>query len=68
VGGFEREMLLEYLEKYGYSTESKRKIAKDLGMGLSTLYRKLQVIGVTGYRHDDCTGDNQYQEEHAHQV
>ncbi len=30
------------LEKYGDSTQSKRRIAKELGIGLSTLYRILQ--------------------------
>ncbi len=55
---FKRDMLLEYLDKYGYSTESKRKIAKDLGMSLSTLYRKLQGMGVCiGSSHNDSVGD-----------
>lgn len=38
---YERALILSYLRQYGESTESKRKIAKELNMSLATLYRKL---------------------------
>lgn len=41
---YERTLILNYLSKYGDSTKSKQKIAKELGISLSTLYRKLQTL------------------------
>jgi transcriptional regulator with PAS, ATPase and Fis domain len=38
---YERALILSYLRQYGESTESKRRIAKELNMSLATLYRKL---------------------------
>ncbi|NCB01549.1 MAG: AAA family ATPase [Spirochaetia bacterium] len=37
-----KEIIQKHLEKYGSSTTSKRMIAKELNISLSTLYRKLQ--------------------------
>ena len=37
----EREILAEMLERYGHSLEAKRIIAAKLGIGLATLYRKI---------------------------
>jgi len=41
VDSYERSVILSYLERYGDSTESKRRIAQELHISLSTLYRKL---------------------------
>ncbi len=38
---YEKQILKEYLNKYGSTTKDKQKIAEDLGIDLSTLYRKL---------------------------
>ena len=35
------EMLKKALEIYGVTTEDKKKIAKKLGIGIATLYRKI---------------------------
>ena len=37
----EKEYITKVLEEYGYDTEGKKKAAKQLGIGLATLYRKL---------------------------
>ena len=37
----EKEYITKVLEEYGYDTEGKKKAAKKLGIGLATLYRKL---------------------------
>lgn len=38
----EKEKIEEAIKKYGNTTEGKRKAAKELGIGLATLYRKLK--------------------------
>lgn len=38
----EIEMISDLLKKYGDSTESKKQIAKILGIGIATLYRKIE--------------------------
>lgn len=38
---YEKEILKKLLTKYGNTTEGKRKIAENLGMSITTLYRKL---------------------------
>lgn len=38
---YEKEILKKLLNKYGNTTEGKRKIAEKLGMSITTLYRKL---------------------------
>ena len=42
VSGFEKKLLIKALDSYGHSVEAKRMIAKDLGVSLPTLYRKLK--------------------------
>jgi transcriptional regulator with PAS, ATPase and Fis domain len=42
VDSYEKNLIQQYLHEHGHSTESKKLIAKKLGMSLSTLYRKLQ--------------------------
>lgn len=37
----EKQYITKVLEEYGYDTEGKKKAAKKLGIGLATLYRKL---------------------------
>lgn len=41
IEDYERQILREYLNNYGDTTKDKQKIAKDLNIDLSTLYRKL---------------------------
>lgn len=43
---FEKYVLLKYIEKYGDSTKSKKKISDLLEINLSTLYRKLYRYGI----------------------
>lgn len=43
---FEKYVLLKYIEKYGDSTKSKKKISDLLEVNLSTLYRKLYRYGI----------------------
>lgn len=38
----EKEMIYQALQQYGTHTEGKNKAAKKLGIGLATLYRKIQ--------------------------
>lgn len=43
---FEKYILLKYIDKYGDSTKSKKKISELLEINLSTLYRKLYRYGI----------------------
>ena len=38
----EKEMIKQTLEKYGISKEGKDMCAKELGIGIATLYRKIE--------------------------
>ncbi|GAB6180805.1 sigma 54-interacting transcriptional regulator [Desulfotomaculum defluvii] len=38
----EREAILQAMEMYGYSTKGKQRAAQELGIGIATLYRKLE--------------------------
>jgi transposase len=42
TGRVSREELAELLERFGYSTEGKRELARYLGISLATLYRWLK--------------------------
>ncbi len=42
VRKYESYVIQKHLQKYGYSTTSKKEIAKKLGISLTTLYRKLE--------------------------
>ena len=42
----EREYIIRALEKYGDSTEGKKKISEKMGIGLTTLYRKMKKFGI----------------------
>ena len=42
----ERQIIAEMLKRYGYSLEAKRSIAAKLGIGLATLYRKIDAYGL----------------------
>ncbi|MFK4765060.1 sigma-54 interaction domain-containing protein [Desulfobaculum sp. SPO524] len=42
----EREAIAKALERFGTSTSGKRLAAKRLGIGLATLYRKIQLYGL----------------------
>lgn len=44
VESYENQVLLEYLNKYGATLASKQRIAQELGINRSTLYRKLNRI------------------------
>ena len=39
----EKRMIEKLLNIYGYSPEAKQEIAKKLGIGIATLYRKIKV-------------------------
>lgn len=39
----EKKMILNYMERYGDSTECKKRIARDLDISLATLYRKISA-------------------------
>ncbi|WP_125151940.1 sigma-54-dependent Fis family transcriptional regulator [Clostridium rectalis] len=41
VSQFEKEVINKFIKQYGSSTESKKIIAKKLGIGTATLYRKI---------------------------
>lgn len=41
VTEFEKQVIYEYMERYGYDTDSKKLIAKKLNISTATLYRKL---------------------------
>lgn len=43
----EKKEILKALEIYGNSTQNKRVIAKKLGIGIATLYRKLEEYGLS---------------------
>jgi transcriptional regulator with PAS, ATPase and Fis domain len=42
----EKDAIETLLKKYGYSAKDKEKIAKQLGIGLATLYRKLKLYNL----------------------
>lgn len=42
----EREYIVRALDKYGDSTEGKKKISEKMGIGLTTLYRKMKKFGI----------------------
>lgn len=42
VCNFERDLIKKALKTYGHSVESKKTIAKELGVSLPTLYRKIK--------------------------
>lgn len=42
----EKYILLKMLDKYGHSLEAKKMIAEKLGIGLATLYRKLESLHI----------------------
>jgi PAS domain S-box-containing protein len=42
IRGHEKHILLDMLQRFGHSLEAKRTIADILGIGLATLYRKLE--------------------------
>lgn len=43
----EKNTILEVLNAFGNTADSKKKAAKELGIGLATLYRKLEKYGIT---------------------
>lgn len=42
VRGFEKRTITEALDRYGWDLEGKTRAAKDLGIGIRTLYRKIK--------------------------
>lgn len=42
----EKDTIIKVLNLYGNSTESKKKAAKELGVGIATLYRKIEKYGI----------------------
>jgi len=40
----EHKIIIDTIDKYGWNTKGKTLAAKELGMGLRTLYRKLNTI------------------------
>ncbi|MGL5428934.1 MAG: sigma 54-interacting transcriptional regulator, partial [Cetobacterium sp.] len=42
----EIEMISTLIHRYGHSTESKKHISKILGIGIATLYRKLELYNI----------------------
>jgi transcriptional regulator with PAS, ATPase and Fis domain len=49
----ERKAIIQALSIFGQTTEGKKKAAKALGLGLATLYRRIQHFGL-GQTDDDC--------------
>ncbi len=47
IKNYERDLLAEYLERYGTSYRSKMAIARDLNISRATLYRKLDELGLS---------------------
>lgn len=50
VKELERREILRALDYYGCHTEGKRMAAERLGMGIATLYRKLEEYGISGVK------------------
>lgn len=46
ISKFEKEILLEKIREHGTNLEAKNQIAKDLDIGIATLYRKLKTYGI----------------------
>ncbi|WP_378933232.1 sigma-54 interaction domain-containing protein [Metabacillus herbersteinensis] len=42
----ERKCILESLDNYGYEVEGKKKVAKELGVSLATLYNKMKKLKI----------------------
>lgn len=47
IADMERELIVKALQLYGYNTEGKKKAAKALGIGIATLYRKIEEYGLS---------------------
>ncbi len=47
IGGYERQILKEYLDMYGSTYEGKQIIAEKLDISRATLYRKLTELGLS---------------------
>ncbi len=45
----EREAIIDGLEFYGYDTNGKRETAESLGLGLTTLYRRMKKYNIEDY-------------------
>ncbi len=43
---FEKSIIEQSLEREGYSFDDKKRVAKQLGIGEATLYRKLKALGI----------------------
>ena len=43
---FEKHIIIQELEKEGYSVEDKKRIARKLGIGEATLYRKIKSLNI----------------------
>ena len=43
---YEKQIFISSLEKHGHSVVGKTKIAKELGISLATLYKKLKALGI----------------------
>ncbi|RCX09583.1 transcriptional regulator with PAS, ATPase and Fis domain [Anaerobacterium chartisolvens] len=49
----EKATILQVLNAFGSSTDSKKRAAKELGIGVATLYRKLEKYGITEHKQYD---------------
>jgi transcriptional regulator with PAS, ATPase and Fis domain len=48
VKNFEKNIIIEKAKNYGKSKEERIKLAKELNIGIATLYRKLKAYGIEG--------------------
>lgn len=51
---YEKEIIIDYLARYGSTIEGKKKIAGILGIDLSTLYRKINKYGLLKHKNVVC--------------
>lgn len=47
IDAFEKQTIEDALTTYGHDVEGKKKVAQELEIGLRTLYRKLETLGIS---------------------
>ncbi|MCS0824814.1 sigma 54-interacting transcriptional regulator [Cytobacillus firmus] len=58
ISDIEQQLIKKLLQKYGEDTKGKQKIAKDLGIGIATLYRKIKKYNLVSQKDKFYHNDN----------
>ena len=50
IDDMEARLIVEALSRHGYNYSGKQEAARELGIGIATLYRKMARYGIPGVR------------------